>query len=225
MSGERSPLKKVASVLLYFVPGFSPHSLELKTGSWRFQSGPLILQARKQRRSGWSMVTLLAHGRGGPRVLLTPSPVAFLCLKPWPWPVLPLLALRPCRVHKITRQTTQREPRWLRAEALEGAGWGRRWCGSDQLLAGRGKALRLGLEKARWSWARRPGRQPGAARSLERRRGARPPGGRHFAPRGALVPLKGLWSAWFVCLPISVGKDVYVWFAISTVLNCAIQWH
>ena len=45
---------------------------------------------------------------------------------------------------------------------MEGAGWGRRWCGSDQLLAGRGKALRLGLEKARWSWARRPGRQPGA---------------------------------------------------------------
>ena len=208
MSGKRSPLKKVASsVLLYFVPGFSPHSLELKTGSWRFQSGPLILQARKQRRNGWSVVTLLAAGRGGPRVLWTPSPVAFLGLKSWPCPVLPLLALRPCRVHEITRQTTQWEPRWLRAEALEGAGWGRRWCGSDQLLSGRGKALRLGIgegpvELGQKAWA--------SARSLERQRGPAHQVGAHLALRGALVPLKGLWSAWFVYLSILVGKDVYV---------------
>lgn len=108
MSGKRSPLKKVASVSLYFVPEFSPHSLELKTvleipvrpspftdeeieAQWLVRGHSVSWWQRRPRTS----------------VLLTPSPLAFLCPKPWPWPALPLLALLSLRVHKITKQRTQ----------------------------------------------------------------------------------------------------------------------
>ena len=91
---------------------------------------------------------------------------------------------------------------------MEGAGWGSRRCRSDQLLTGRGNALRLGIGEGAVELGRKDWASAGAGGAW--RGGPAHQVGVHLEFRKALLPLRNFCGLGFVNLFIWVGKDICI---------------